>query len=424
MLDSLTGDGKLLQNYRRNFFLLVCDFALFGFGMSFVSMVTILPVFVSSLTTSSVAVGMISSIMILGFNLPQIFVSRKVEAFPKKKPYLMKITLGERIPWLLLAILSFAQASSMEPLLLSSFFILYAVISISGGLGAPAWLEIVAEAIPETRRGAFFGISNFASSALSVMGGIAAGLLIQNIAFPLGYGACFLSAFVIMMAGYYVFSKVEEIGSLGKKNRADLQTEGLLSLQIVREDANFRRFLVATLVSGIGGMASSFFMVHAINVLSLREQAIGLFTAAFAAAQILSNLLWAYLGDLKGHKAVLLLSGLLSLLASLVCIFSVDVAGFLIVFLLAGASSSAYMVSAFSILMDFAPSERRPTYYGVTGMIRAPFAALGPVLGGIIADAMGYPPVFMLSCIASAIGAMLLSSVQEPRIWRNKWNGR
>lgn len=414
----------MLQNYKRNFFLLVCDFALFGFAMSFVSMVTILPAFVSSLTTSSVAIGMITSIMTLGFNLPQIFVSKRVEAFPQKKPYLMKMTLGERIPWLLLAIMSFLLGNSGDHLLLLlSFFMLYAVINISGGLGAPAWLEIVAEAIPETRRGAFFGISNFVSSALSVMGGIAAGLLVQQIAFPLGYGACFLSAFVVTMVGYYVLGSVEEIDSHERKAKAVPQTEGVLSLKIVREDANFRRFLLATLVSGIGGMASSFLMVHAMKVLSVREQAIGLFTAAFAAAQILSNLLWAYLADLKGHKAVLLLSGLLSLLASLACIFSADTFGFLIVFILAGASSSAYMVSAFSILMDFAPSERRPTYYGVTGIIRAPSAALSPIVGGIIADAMGYPPVFILSCIASAIGVILLWSVQEPRIWRNKSNG-
>lgn len=395
---------------RRSFLALTLDFAFYGFGMSFVSMVTILPAFVSRLSESSVLVGLITSIAVLGFSGPQILVTNRIEKLRTRKPFIMTYTLGERIPWLALAALTVLLADGSSSALLMVFFVSYAVANVSAGVTAPAWFDLVARVVPNGRRGLYFGASNFLSAVLGVVGGFVAGRLIDMFEFPLGYAACFLFAFLLTMISYVMLWTVKEPESYPVEEGGDLR-QYLSSLpSILREDKPFSMYLLATVIGGIATMAPAFLMAYALRMSGASEADIGAYTSIYFASQVLSNFLWIYLGDSIGHMIVVTIGSGLGALAGVIAVLSTSFPGFAVVFALIGAAASAFMVSWFAAVMDFGSEQRRPTYLALASALRAPPAALAPILGGVIADTLGYVWIFGIASFASLASAFAVFS--------------
>ena len=62
---------------------------LFQAGMAFSEPLSVLPVFLSHFTRSRTMIGMFSAMMNAGGVLPQLFVARKLQGRPRKKPVLV-----------------------------------------------------------------------------------------------------------------------------------------------------------------------------------------------------------------------------------------------------------------------------------------------------------------------------------------------
>ena len=102
------------KNFRWNFAVNAMDVSFYTLAMNIVSQATVLPLLVTHLTTSKVAVGAVSAIFNLGFLLPQLFTAGYAEGLRRKKPFIMWVSgIGERGPWLIagLAVGAFAHLS-------------------------------------------------------------------------------------------------------------------------------------------------------------------------------------------------------------------------------------------------------------------------------------------------------------------------
>src|ERR671924_1052969 len=95
---------------RHNVVALGADYALFMVGLAFVSPSTILPAFAAWLGAPNVVIGAIPAVMTLGWFLPSLFAAGHTETLTRKLPFLMKWTLWERVPFLVLALLAFFTA--------------------------------------------------------------------------------------------------------------------------------------------------------------------------------------------------------------------------------------------------------------------------------------------------------------------------
>jgi len=61
-------------------------------------------------------------------------------------------------------------------------------------------------------------------------------------------------------------------------------------------------------------------------------------------------------------------------------------------------------------------AEDRPTYIGIASLAQVPFACAAPVVGGVIADRLGYGAVFALTVLLGLAGAaMVVKKVRDPR---------
>jgi MFS family permease len=409
--------------FRWNFTVMGLDFSLFVLGLSFASAYGVLPLFVHHLTASNLALGLIATVRAVGSSLPPILVAPRTERMLRKKPFLLVVTTFERLPYLALAVATPLLATTHPTVLLWLFFVLIGTGTWFGGVGLPAWLDLLARMLPADWRGRFFGFGAALGGLLGVAGATIAALLLQRFAWPNNFALCFGCTAACLAVSFVFIAIGREPAPTGERETR-LRAEGPYWRglpALVRADRNFALYLAATVLISAAGMAVSFYTIDAKRTLHLDDAAAGVYAVVLLAASTLGNIAWGYLGDHFGHKRVVeggaLCTGLAALVALLVRQSAFGLAGFGLVFVLVGLATSGIQLAAFTFVIDFAPIALRPTYVGLANLAAVPFAAGTPLLGGVIADRAGYPAVFALTLALAFAGTLIVWRwVIDPRV--------
>jgi len=408
--------AAIQRYYRRNFIVNILDFACYSWGMSFASMVTILPLYLSHLTSSPLLIGLVPALGNMLWFLPQLFTANYVERLERKQPFILLISLNERWPYLALGLSILLWPHASSTLSIALFFLMISIAGLGGGLCGTAWQDYIAKIIPLRRRGLFFGLSNSLGGILGAGGAAFSAYLLDRFPFPTSFAYCFLMAFIATMFSWGFFAMAKEPPCPSTKPRIS-QKEYLRRLpDVLRKDRNFSVYLLSRVVMALGGMASGFFTVYAVQRFQVPDQTAGWFTTVLLASQALSNPLLGHLGDQRGHKLVMEIASCLGV-AGLILLLTAPHIGWLFpLFALYGCSSSGFMLAGLSIILEFSRPEDRPTYIGLANTCVAPFWALSPLAGGWIVSTLGYKALFSTALGFSLIGWLLLHwLVQEPR---------
>ena len=175
-----TLEQEVELNYRHNFAVNIVEVTAFWFGASFIATRTILPVYVSRLTDSEFAIGLLATIVGTGWLLPQLFTAHWVQRLPVKKIVPVRVGLyAERLPVFLLVPAAWLTIRSPE-LALLVFFIMITWHIFGAGTIAVGWQDMLAKIFPVRRRGRFFGLANFSGTATGVLGAAGAGWLLDR----------------------------------------------------------------------------------------------------------------------------------------------------------------------------------------------------------------------------------------------------
>ncbi len=417
MTDTLAFEAEVERHYRYNFTVNFLDGTFFWWGGSFLAARTILPLYVSHFTDSSLAIGLLATIAATGWSLPQLFTANWTQRLPRKK--VAPVHLGlftERLPVILMAPAAWLATRSPE-LALIAFFVLFAWYTMGAGVVAVGWQDMIAKVIPLDRRGRFFGVTNFSGTAVGVLGAVAAAWLLDRYGFPTGYMFCFAAAALLMFISWLFLALTREPAQVSQEPIISQREYWRRLPAILRTDGNFRRYLFSQVVVTFGGMATGFLVVYAAQRWQLPDSQAGSFTASMLIGQALSNLLFGVLADRKGHKLVIELSALLGALAVGLASLASTPEWFHLVFALTGASMAGIILSGIMIVFEFCSPEMRPTYIGLSSTVTGLAAAVTPMLGGWLADALGYRPLFGLAFVFGLAGLALLHwSVREPRL--------
>ncbi len=415
--DEHSFERAIEKNYRWNFVVNVLDSTLFWFGLSFASGVTILPLYVSHLTDNPMLIGLVPAIGQAGWLLPQLFTANYVERLPCKKPMAVRIGLfSERLPVLFMALTTLWLAAERPTLALVAFFVTYAWFAFGAGLIATAWQDMIAKVIPVRRRGGFFGLANSAGTGMGVLGASGAALVLERYPFPQNFGWCFLVAFAFVLTSWFFLALTREPPLHSRKPRISQQEFWRHLPAILRADANFSRFLLVRITSGLGGMGVGFVAVYGIQNWGLPDSQVGVFTAVLLAAQTVFNLGFGLLADRFGHKLGLELATLSSALAMAAALLAPSPTWLYVSFAGIGATSAGFMISGLMIVFEFTGAEDRPTYIGLANTISGTFSGISPLLGGWIARHWGYQPLFAVALgLVLTASALLHWGVQEPR---------
>jgi MFS family permease len=403
-------------NLRWNAVVLSLDYGLFGLGLTFVSTSTILPAFAERLGAPNVVIGALPALLSAGWSFPGLFTANYIERLSRKLPLILAVTTGERLPFLVLAVVSCLFAASYPSAVLVLTLFLIAIMAFAGGAIMPAWMDLIAKLIPTTNRGRFFALGSTLGGLWGVGGTFLAGYFLRGYPYPLNYGLCFAAGFVALAASF-VFLALAREHAVGSGKPAVGLGRYLRRLPFVlRGNSNFRWYLVGRSVGTLGTMAVTFYTVYALKELRVDEGQVAAFTFFVLAAQTVSNVVLGWLADRLGHKLVLLLGSIALAVGSLLAVAANSLPGLYGVFAMVGISASAFGISGLNILLEFCEPQDRPTYLGLGGALLAPFSFAAPMLGGWLADQAGFLAVFWASAALSGTSALLLSLlVREPR---------
>jgi MFS family permease len=415
--DPADGPDFARRHVRHNVVALSADLGLFLIGLSFASQSTILPAFAEHLGASNLFIGAIPALMTLGWNLPSLFAAGHTESLPRKLPFVMRYTIWERLPFLALAGVAFFVAGPAPAAALALMLAMLLVITTAGGVLMPAWMDIVAHTVPVTLRGRFFAISSLLGSLGGLLGSGLTAWVLARLPAPDGYGVCFLLAAVFMGCSYVALARVREPRAASVEPRAPLPRYLRRAGRVLRQDRNLAWFLLARGLVYIGMMASGFYTVYALRHYAAPDWAVGVFTTALLAGQIVAHVALGAIADRAGHLAPLGIGAGALLLANVAALMVPSLELFVVVFVLQGIHVAAINVSGLSVLLEFAPSpSARPTYVGLGTTLLTPVAFGAPLLAGVLADLLGFRAVFATASIGSLAGlGLLLGRVRDPR---------
>jgi MFS family permease len=406
---------EIQRHFRRNFFANASDMSLWSFGFSFLSAATILPVYFAHLSSSTLLLGFIPALLDLGWFLPQLFTAQHVERLPRKKPLVMLLGFVERVPFLLMAIGAMWFVRLPAATAVALFLGLMAVRALASGLVATPWQELIAKIIPVQWRGRFLGLSNSLGGGLGLIGSGVAALILAELPYPANFALCFLIGFVLTGLSLAAFTFTVEPAQPPPEAPPTIGYRQRLTA-ILRDDHNFRTYLLSRGLGYLGGMSSGFLAVYGVKHFQMGDAQAAVFTAVMSAAGMLSNMIWGTVGDRHGHKLVMEWSTALwagSLALALVAPSGIIYHG---VFALVGAANAGFIVSDLSIAMEFGPEAQRPTYIGLARTLSAPFLFVAPLVGGVVAQVWGFSWLFVLALALTLSSlAMLRLRVIEPR---------
>lgn len=403
------------RHYRWNFAVNLMDVVNFALGLSFLSATTIVPLFISKLTPNPLFIGLAAMIAQGAWFLPQLFTANAMERLARKKPVVVNLGFfTERLPmWLI--VLSAPAALYSSSLALFLFLFGYAWHGLGAGVVATSWQELIARCFPVQRRGRFMGVSLFLGAAVGVVAALLSRHFLALYPFPINFFYIFLGAALAVTVSWFFLSLVREpvqAAAIGRRSSREFFGE---LPGIVRQDANYRRFLLARLAMVVGWMASGFVTVAAVQLLGVPDSRVGVYTAELLVGQTAATLTLGLLADRFGHKVTLEIGVVAAFLAFTMAWAAPSPVWYDAVFVLMGVANGAGVVSGLLIVLEFAPTDRRPTYVGLTNTVLGVASMAAPLLGALLAG-VSYQLLFAVSAIANLIAFVGLRWwVREPR---------
>ena len=401
-------DHDLQRNVRYNVAVNVLDGSFFGAGLGIASFVTVIPLFMRTLTDSAILIGLISAVHSVGWQLPQLLTARRVASLRRYKPMVLLMTINERVPFLGLALVAWFASTLGRDLALLLTFALLIWQGLGGGFTATAWQSMIGKIMPVHRRGTFYGLQSAAANLLASGGAILAGIILMALPSPLDYTLCFGLCSVAMAISWFFLARTRE----PEREPADAGSNGRDFWgrvgEILRRDANFRWFLAARILSQTALMATAFFTVYAVQRFAMNETTAGVLTALYLIIQTLANPLMGWLGDKTSHRLVLEIGALAALAAAAGAWLAPSLVWFYGIFALAGIANVAFWTTAMAMTLDFGSAAERPAYIGLANTLVAPATLLAPLLGGWLADTHGYNATFAAATIGGLITWLVL----------------
>ena len=409
-------EQQIRKDLRYNVIVNMSDAVFFGAALGFGSFGTIIPLFVSQMTTSATLIGLVPAIHAVGWQLPQLFTANQVTRLRQYKPYVLVMTINERLPFVGFALVAwFLPSLGIQTALLLTFLLLIWQ-GFGGGFTANAWQSFIAKIIPGEVRGTFFGGQAAAANVFISICAVGAGFLLEKYEMPANFTLTFLIAFFFMVISWGALALAREPVDTEKVIPEKLPPVWKGAGEVLKRDRNFSWFLATRLLSMFATMGFTFYIIYCLRYFDMDPVTAGFLTATLTISQTIANAGMGWLGDRWGHRTMLILGLVAVSISAGLAYMAPTLNWFYLVFILAGVANVSIWTIGMAMTVEFGTEAERPVYIGLSNTLVAPVTILAPILGGWIADTMGFKTTFAISIFAGLLTAFVLwRFVREPR---------
>ena len=223
--------------------------------------------FALALKASDFQIGLLSSLTSLFPPLAQIFGSKLIEKYSRKKIIVKAVAL-QALMWIPLALLAISLwkniFTSNLPIILITFYTLYAVF---GAVATPAWFSMMGDIVPDKHRGIYFGTRNKITGAVALIATLIGAFILDYFKTRglvlIGFSILFFAASLFRLYSAYLFSKHHE-PKFEFKKKDDFSFIDFVKLAPY---TNFGRFFFVAFVNFAVMIASPFFSVYMLQEL-------------------------------------------------------------------------------------------------------------------------------------------------------------
>ncbi len=293
------------------------------------------------------------------------------------------------------------------------------------GFMAPS-VTLVSVSTPPERQGRVTGLLHTAVIGGSLVGPVLGGFVADHV----GFRAVFVACALLSAAAALVVARCVSEPAPSEPRPTGALRVGPLLRSVLDDFATFlgpgpvRSVLLSVFVVRFGAAMVDPVLVLYIETLDGFEPALlatttGLVFGATALATLLMTPLWGRLGDRHGHGRLLALcagGGALSYAAqSLVT----SVAPLYALRLFSGACLAGVVPAVYAMTATHSSAARRGGALGLTFSSLVLANAMGPMLGGLVAAAIGMRPLFLVTAALMGLAAWrALASRRRPRVGR------
>lgn len=407
--------AEVNRYFRHNAVRIIIDNAMFfivGLGLS---QYTILPLYLSKLTNSKILIGLIPTVVIAGFALPQIFVARFLKNRPRRKTFLVLAATIQRTTILAFLILTLVQHSLSPVVTIVLFFIVLAAQNFMTGCWNPLYVDFVGHALPRSR-GTVLGISYLIGGVISITGGGLITYLLKTLPYPKAISASAAIAFVASLISLAAISTWHEtVPPQIEKALIQAHPDGNI-LHKVKLNKNFQKYLLwRGVIIGIE-MALPFLTLSALDHLKVADAQVGIFAIILTLSQTVMYMFWGWYGDRVGYFKILLIATIFGCAGAILAAHATSLGLFYMVFVCAGAMLSGQQVANMNLIFEFSESDEIPTYAAIAQLLLSPISGLMPILGGVLISFFGYGPLFWVAGLFGFGGTLgMFLKVKNPR---------
>jgi len=306
-------------------------------------------------------------------------------------------------------------------LLFVCFYFLYFIANSSIGISSIPFSDIVAKSIPSERRARLFSLRSSIGGIFSIGAGFVIRYILSDefyLSFPYNYACMFGITVLMLTAATISFALSKEPIHPVRDTRQPFWEHLKGGARFIKTDPGYRHYIILRMVASLGAMCIPFYIPYALDQIGLSASIIGTYTAAGAVSGVLSNLLWAYIGEKYGSKYLIIVNSSLACIPPLfaACVRYLPASHhatlYSLVFILTQAFISGRGIGYMTYTLNLAPSINRPTYLGFLNTMMFPMSFV-PVLGGLLLKIMPYEAVFVLSSIISIVTVYFAVKLSE-----------
>ena len=376
--------------------------------------------YVLSLNASNAEIGFLSSFPGLFGPLMQIFGSKLMEKYDRKKLIVAFVAL-QALSWLLFVIAGILFLRSFYPDLIVPFLIISYIINITfGSIVSPSWFSMMGEITPEKMRGSYFAKRNRINGAIAIIVTIVAALWLDysKKTDMVIYG--FIALFVISAIGRSISAYYFTKHYIPKINFEKGYYFSFLQFIKKAPSNNFGHFAIyVALINLTVSFAGPFFAVYMLKDLHFNYTWFTLVNISASIFSVIMMPLWGKFADKYGNRELLRIGSLIVPFIPFFWLLNTNpIYLILIPQLISGIGWAAFNLGASNFIYDAVTVQRRGIVIAYYSLLNGVAVFIGASLGGLTAQYLhiSFMNIFLFIFLISGIGRMIIVIFMLPHI--------
>ena len=273
-------------------------------------------------------------------------------------------------------------------------------------LAMPAWSTLAARLVPYRLRGRYFTSRNFAMTVAALISVPLAGQVIARMGAPTGYQITFLLAFLAGIVATAAYSRIPEPEPQEHATGQGLDEEVETPFPLLER---FAPFVASQFIWSMSlHAAAPFFNVYVIRGLHGTAADVGMLSAVFTLSLLVGLRFFRRQVARRGALWTMRVTGMVIPLLPWGWILVREVWHPALINLVGGFIWAGYDLGTLNLMLAIAPAPQRTRLVATYQTLIFGAAFIGPLIGGYVAENLGFAWVFFLSGLGRAVAAWIL----------------